>query len=421
MLQRLLFPVRSFMTELGPRLGSWRLSVVVMVVIGLYYLFLGIWARSSPPDVVQNIAGLLPFWLAYALLLINNGVCLWRRIPTLQKEISATPILTDRPSRWRVATPEILDDEAARARLLELGYRVVPDTNGTVVGIKRRWTALGTYLFHGAFFLVALGFLFTLVSRQEARVWVSAGEDFENREDQYLSQTAPKLLGTGVPPQRFQVASIRPEFWRDQLLFTTLEADLVFPDGRQKTTRINRPLWLAWGTFLRMSGFGFTPRYELADRNGFVLDSNFMKLNLFPPGQRDYFNLPNYPHRLYLEVMPDAVVEEGQVVNRSLNLVNPAVSVEAYRGRLLVGSGVLELEEALEIEGLSLSFPEIRYWGEFAIVRDVGAPIVFLGYLVGLIGLTFKLKGRRAEARWSPGGEEETPRLEGWGGGKTPS
>ena len=40
-----------------------------------------------------------------------------------------------------------------------------------------------------------------------------------------------------------------------------------------------------------------------------MLDSAFVKLNVFPPGQRDFFQLPDYPHRFYLGVLPDFALE----------------------------------------------------------------------------------------------------------------
>jgi hypothetical protein len=97
---RILFAVRAFTTELGPRLGSWRLSVVLMVLAALYYGFLAVWATSSPPHVVANIASLAPFWLLYALLLVNTGVCLWRRLGTLRKQIGRAPLLAGREAEW---------------------------------------------------------------------------------------------------------------------------------------------------------------------------------------------------------------------------------------------------------------------------------------------------------------------------------
>lgn len=410
---RLLFAVRSFTTDLGPRLGSWRLSIVLMVLAALYYAFLAVWATSSPPHVVGNIASLAPFWLLYALLLANTGVCFWRRLAVLRKQIGKAPLMAGRPPEWSLATIGDLGEEQARRQLRLLGYRNVWSRDGAVGGLRRRWSALGSFLFHGAFFLVALGFLLTLAARQEARVWVAEGERYEARPDQFLSVSPPKYLAAGVPTIGFQLDEIRPEFWRDQLLFTTLEADLELISGSKRLTRINRPLWLGWGTFLRLSGFGYAPRYELQDLAGEPLDSAFVKLNVFPPGRRDYFSPPDYPHRIYVTVYPDFELLDGQPSTRSLNLTSPAVGVRVFRGRVDRGEAVLLRGDSFRFEGLALRFPEIRHWGEFTIVWDPGAPILFLGYLLGLAGLALKLRGARAEAEWRPlaGGGE----LRGWG------
>ncbi|MGB5814474.1 MAG: cytochrome c biogenesis protein ResB [Thermoanaerobaculia bacterium] len=387
-----------------------------MVLAALYYGFLAIWATSSPPHVVQNIAGLIPFWLLYTLLLVNTAVCLWRRIPTLKKQLSPKPTLTDKQPDWEIPAPPGLDADQASALLRRLGCRPADIEGNAVAGVRCRWAGLGTYLFHGAFFLVAAGFLLTLAARQEAKVWVAVGEELTGDPGQLLSQSPPKLLAAGVPVTGFRVEDIRPEFWRDQLLFTTLEADLELASGSSATTRINRPLWLGWATFLRLSGFGYAPRYELRDANGHVLSSSFVKLNLFPPGQRDYFSPPDYPHRIYLEVFPDHGEEDGRPVSRSLNLVNPAVAVDVYRGRLALGGALLPLGDGYTFEGLTLSIPEIRYWGEFSVVWDPGAGILFLGFVVGLLGLLLKIRGGRAEAEWvaDPAGEGGV--LRGWGG-----
>ena len=387
-----------------------------MVLAALYYGFLTIWATSSPPHVVQNIAGLLPFWLVYALLLINTGVCLWRRIPTLKRQLSRRLTLTEREPDWEIPVAEDLDPAAAVALLRRLGYRPADGDKDSPGGIRRRWTALGTYFFHGAFFLIAVALLLTIAMRQEATVWVAVGEEYTGAPGQLLSQSPPKPLSAGVPMNGFRVDDIRPEFWRDELLFTTLEADLELATGRRATTRINRPLWLGWATFLRLSGFGYTPRYELSDANGHVLDSSFVKLNLFPPGQRDYFSPPDYPHRIYLEVFPDHGEEEGRPVNESLNLIDPAVAVEVFRGRLALGGDLLPLGEGFAFEGLAVSIPEIRYWGEFSIVWDPGAAILFLGFTLGLVGLLLKLPGARAEVIWVADPAGGGGLLRGWGG-----
>jgi hypothetical protein len=413
MWDRALYTLRGRIPDVGRGLGSWRLSIVLMVLAGLYYGLLAIWATSSPPHVVQNIGSLIPFWALYALLLINTVVCLWTRLGALKRDVSPGPSLNRAAPEWEWPTGE-LDLEAMRERLRRLGYRTRSTGEGGLWGVRRRFAALGTYLFHGAFLLVAAGFLLGLLMRHEATVWVAVGEEFTGQPEQFLSQSPPRLLAVGLPARSFRVTGITPGFWRDQLLFTDLQADLEMPGGGTVTTRINRPVWWDWCSFLRLSGFGYAPRYEITDRAGVVLDSAFVKLNVFPPGQRDFFKAAHYPHRLYVAVLPDFALVDGEPATRSLNLAHPAVVLQVLRGKVDAGGATLPPGGRFTFEGLTVRFPEIRYWGEFSIVRDPGIPVLFAGYLVGLAGLVLRLRGRRAEVEWQ-GDSDRGATLKGWG------
>lgn len=350
-------------------LGSWKLSVVLMVAAALYQGLLAIWAVSSPAPVVRGIASLLPFWIVWMGILANTGFCLWRRLPLLTRR-------------------DGIEDDA----------------------VARRRATLGTFLFHGAFFLVAAGFLLGLAGREERLLRVAVGEEFSGDESQVAAVTTSPLFRPAPWSGRFAVLAIRPEFWGNELLFTELAADLRLGDGRTARTRINRPLWLGWGTFLRLSGFGYAPRYEVVDPEGKVAESLFVRMNVFPPGQRDSFFLQRFPHRVYLEVIPDPVEQEGELLSASLNLRRPACRVRVFRGHLEVASGLLRTGESIDVEGLRLRFPEIAYWGEFSLVRDAGIPFLFLGMLLGMVGLGTKLAVavRRSPGADPVGGEERT-------------
>ncbi len=344
---RLLYAIRSRVPDPIGALGSWKLSIVLTVSGALYFAFLAIWSTSSPPHVVQGIAGLLPFWILYCLLLVNTTLCLWQRWP-----------------------------------LMVIGLR-----NG-------RWEALGTYLFHGAFFLLALAVGLTLLFRQEMTLRVAEGEDFVGAPEQIAGRSQPAMLNPPTAPLGFRLEKVVPEFWGDQLLFTRLEADLLFDSGTRKTTRINRPLWVGPATFLRMSGFGYTPRYQVTDNQGRIVESLFVKLTVFPPGIRDSFHLESFPHRVELGITPDAAEEEGRLISRTLNLNHPVVTAQVSRGKIILAEEDLSIGEKLEFEGLSLSFPEIRYWGEFSVVRDPGVPVLFTAFTLALVGLILKLRSR---------------------------
>lgn len=345
---RLLFAIRSRVPDPIGVLGSWKLSIVLTVSGALWFAFLAIWSTSSPPSIVQAIAGLIPFWFLYCLLLVNTTLCLWQRWPLM------------------------------------------------LVGIRNgRWEALGTYLFHGAFFLLATAVGLTMLFRQDMTLRVAEGEDFVGAPDQIAARSQPAVLNPPAAPLEFRLERVTPEFWGDQLLFTRLEADLLFSSGTHKTTRINRPLWVGPATFLRMSGFGYTPRYEVGDNQGRVIESLFVKLTVFPPGTRDSFNLESFPHAIELGITPDATEEDGRLISHSLNLVHPILTARVSRGRIILAEENLALGEKLDFEGLSLSFPEIRYWGEFSVVRDPGVPVLFSAFALAIVGLLLKLRSHR--------------------------
>ena len=100
MWDRSLFALRRMSVDLTRRLGSWRLSIALMVVAALYHALLAIWSSTSPPHIVLAIATLLPFWFVYTLLLLNTAVCLWQRLPTLPRDIARAPKWKDTPPWW---------------------------------------------------------------------------------------------------------------------------------------------------------------------------------------------------------------------------------------------------------------------------------------------------------------------------------
>jgi hypothetical protein len=370
----------------------------------LFQALLVIWSTRSPAPVVRRIALLLPFWLIYGLMLVNTALCFWRRLPRLRQELGRAPIL-------QATTPvvdeplEASSEAEASAHLLRRGFRGSRFEGGRVLGVRRRWTALGSFAFHGAFFLIAMGFLLSLGARQEARVRVAEGEANDGASSRFVAMSPPRPLAAGVPAIPFLVERIRPEFFEDSLLFTRLEAEIAMVDGRSATTRINDPVWTSPFTSIRLSGFGHAPRYELRDRQGRLLDAAVTKLDVFPPGNRDWFEVPGYPHRFHLELLPEADWVEGRLVTRSMNLADPAFLLTVFRGRVHLGGATLRLGEVHEVEGLFLSFPQVRHWADFLVVFDPGIPAIFAGYALALFGLLAKLAGSREEAEWRPGPE----------------
>lgn len=412
MLAELTYRVRGALPGLSRLLASWKLSVVLMVTAATYTAHLSVFARKSPAEVIHNIAALAPFWVVYALLLVNTGWCLWRRWPLLKHDVALAPVLANAAPSWEQPFP-LADPAQARALLEARGYVAREAEGGAAWGVRHRWSAVGTWLFHGSFFVLAAGFVTTLAFREEFRVVVAVGEDYVGAEGQVLGREGSPLVTLGMPSVRFTHERLEPEFWRDQLLFTKLESVLALEGGERVETAINRPVWLGGATVIRLSGFGYAPRVVISSEKSGVLEDSFRRMNLFPPGQRDFVRPERLPHRFYLRLFPDLEVTDGVPSSKTLALVNPGLAVRAVRGRLELGEKLLRLDEPFAVEGFEFKVPELRYWGEFRLLRDPGAPVLGLALVMGLLGLALKLRGRREEVRWEPEGGGV---LRGYGG-----
>lgn len=399
---RLLFWLRGLPPRASQLLASWKTSVVLLVLAALYDALLALWARSAPAQAVRELAGLLPLRAAYLLLLLSTAWCLWKRLPGLRRDVGRAPAFSGAPPRWELRLDEAATQGQAEALLREAGYRVAT-IDGSVWGVLRPRAALGAVLFHLGVLLLALGLLLTQLARDEFKLWVGVGEDYVGLQEQILSRELPRALSSGLPKVGFRVERIEPELWRGELAFTRLAARLRFPGGAVRETRIDRPLWLSAATFLRVSGFGYALRYEILDREGRVIESAFVKLNVLPPGQRDSIAPQGLPHRVYVRLVQDPSGRGAAAAARSLDLRNPAFAVHAYRGKVDLGERVIKLAEPIPLEELVLRIPEVRYWGEFTLLRDPGAPLVMLAFAIVLAGLALSLRGARAEVRWSSG------------------
>lgn len=370
--------------RLYDRLSSWQLSVALTVSGALYYVFLAIWAAKSPPHVVRNIASLLPFLLFYVLLLVNTFLCIARRWSTLVSHMWHRPLLLLQKPDWERS----VDSLPASGKWMDVD-------GGHLLAVRNRFAPLGTILLHGALFFLATGLLLTLFSRYEAKFYAARGEKLDVQQDTFYRTSAPVPLTTGFSPMSFDAQDVRAIFWRDELLFTHLEADISV-DGRVSRATINSPVFLSPATSIRVSSFGYALAYMLV-AGGEPLEEAAVKLQIFPPGQRDFFTSRHFPHKFYVQFFPDWMEEDGQNISRSMNLNNPRVVVSIYRQKVFLGESILQFGEPATFEGISLAFLQAIPMAEFTMTRDLGLPWTVVSFLLILAGLMIRLPGKRGE------------------------
>lgn len=377
-------------------LGSRDLSVFIFVMGCTYALILVIFAAFIPTPWVNRIATLLPFKILYLLFLINLIICEIKWIPVILRRCKApnVPETKEELERYRHKL-EIKDlrrkTEDFIKYLRRKGYRLQTQdlsNQSSVSGLqssvllyayKGRFSPFGNVMFHGGFLFLLLGIFVGIFGSSSASVMLMEGEGMEN------------------PPMR--VEKVTPTYWGERLLFTDLKADVTYPyngELRSRVVRLSQPLRLE-GARVTIGGVGFSPMYLLRDKDGMELDRGYVRMNIFPPGTLDHFKIPGYPHQIFVSFYPDYEMKDGRLTSRSMNPVNPAYFIRVFRNRVPSYSGILKPGEEAYFEGLRLSFPEFKYWGQFKIVRNPGFIYIWIAFMLFITGLVWRLLLYRRE------------------------
>lgn len=393
-------------------LGSRDLSVFIFVMGCTYALMLVIFGFFIPVPWVGRIATLLPFKVLYLMFFINLIICEIKWIPVVIRRCNKPklPETAEELQRFRHRI-EVSSQESGigllEKHLRRRGYKIqvsVVSGQGTeentsrltshfspiLYAYKGRFSPIGNLLFHAAFLFLLLG------------GWVSTFNSFEGTtslvEEQGFMGSKEEYSGISskdgdIPVVSFEVARVVPEFWEKQFLFTDLRAELRYLyNGKVRSgiIRLSQPLKIN-GANVTIAGIGYVPMYLLKDKEGNELDKGYVKMNIFPPGTMDHFQIPGYPHQIFVSFYPDYEIKEGRIANRSMKPVNPAYFIRVFRNKVLSYQGIVKQGEDAYFEGLNLSFPEFKYWGQFKIVKNPGFIYIWTAFVLFGLGLVWRL------------------------------
>ncbi|MFZ3173070.1 MAG: cytochrome c biogenesis protein ResB [Carboxydocellales bacterium] len=399
-------------------IGSRNVSVYIMV--GLILLFI-VWLLpfqfyGVPHERIQNIA--TKTWLfrvGYLVFLINVIFCLWqvmgslpqkitklRQQPYVREDITRLPVQFNY-SLTGINWPATFSLLVSRLKLR--GYRVTVD-NGrySLYGIRGRWAPVGNVLFHLSFVILAIGIGISLYSGFYGETLITEGQTFKGTESAFYTSPPKEQLTDlhgRLPDISFRLDRVQPTFWQNKLLFTDLLADIAFPVPEMDsfyTLRLNQPFY-SEGTFISLKGFGYSPYYVLKNKTGKIISQSFVTLTVFPSGAEDSFKIPDQPYEIHVIIWSDPLPKRGNITTKSYNLTHPLYQLYILKGEQnqLVYQGIIQPGDAVQFDGYSLSFPEIRYYGEFRVIRNPGIPVIFGAFLLGCIGLVGRLFYYRRE------------------------
>lgn len=402
--------VKTVLLPLWNFFSSKSLNIFLLVAASVYGIMLTAWGGTSPNQVVINISYTLPFKALFAFFLLNNLFCTIKSVPLTLRACSVErkPPLLDWFFKRRFYTSlEVSQDVTAvsqrvRSYLSPKGYRLFQSKDRkSLRAVKGRFAPLGSIFFHLSFFLIFAGIISSFYTASWGDVVLTEGQSFFGRKDEYIRFSPRAKFSERSPKISFSIEKIVPQFWGRKVLFTDLYAHLNYPAGasspKSATTRLNVPFKADFFTYISITGMGYSPFYRLKEKGGQELDSAFVTLVTFPPGSEDSFVLRETPYKVFVQVYPDYLLQKGKLSTQSNDLKNPAYYVEIKRNKEKVFSGVLLPQEEAKFDGLALSFPEIKYWGQLRIIRNKGLFLIFAGYIGGIIGLLWRLLVTRKE------------------------
>jgi len=376
-------------------LSSYELSIHLLLVACVYYVFLFVWGITSLPLAVRNISITMPFIVLYMVFFINLTLCLINRIPVVIKKCSSSQrFIKDSTSLLTVKLKNAESVSGILRGLIKKGYRRVEMPGETEVYLlKGRWSASGEILFHMFFFFIITGIFLSAIMRFEGRANVVEGFSFWGEKEEYFSGPEEKAFFKKAPDASFRLDEAGAEFWGNKLFFTDLYATVRYPGDtlkKVKTVRLKSGIRIGL-THFNIEGFGYAPVYLLKDNDGKIKSSMTVNLNVFPPPTEDSFLIPQTPYRVYVRFYPDAVLDNGKLRTETLNLYNPLYSVRVLRGKRILFSGNIKPDEEITIDNCLFSFTEIKKWAQFRIIRDPGIPFIWTGITLCILGLFWRV------------------------------
>jgi cytochrome c biogenesis protein len=189
--------------------------------------------------------------------------------------------------------------------------------------------------------------------------------------------------------------------------------------GRMRLGEWDVPFWVNKpvdyrGYQIGIYEFGNSPGVEI-EKGGRTIFDYF--LNLRSPAEGDYFDMPGEELQLFVLFFPDFKREGTVLKTMSKEPNNPVLLVKFLKDGAPLHRGLLIRPGEDEVFGeYTVRFTELRNWVNLIVVRELGVPIIALGFLIGIPGLfvRFLSNERRIEFTFAGEGEETRITLRGY-------
>ncbi len=362
--------------------NAWNRFVLVTLEMG--YL--------ATSRIFLTVLGL--FFLQLALVLISRAGPTWRKIRPHPRSEAGLVAWAHTGESLSAPLPAGWDPAVGALTLRGFGYRAQRVGERTWWGVKHRTAPLGFLLFHLSFFLLCAGGILLYLTRFTGTAVLTEGQEFSG----YKEVLRHPLVG-GPPRLAFVVDRVDPRFEQGEPVH--LGAVLRFRQAGSmvaRNARVNHPA--RWGaTSILVKQAGIAAVLWLQDRRGYTLDRVAAVTTRAEPtrvllaGER-YLAVIHplaadaaFPTREDLPATPLGIA----VFRRA---ASPDASGEEDE---LLFEGALRPGEAAALADGRLVLEELRYWVGVQVVTERGGGLLMTGFVVGIVGLVWRLLLYRRE------------------------
>lgn len=251
---------------------------------------------------------------------------------------------------------------------------------------KKGMSFWGSILFHAGLLIIIVASVVTMMTLFEGEFLLTEGYTYSLGRDGYLKVSREPMTGIELPKGTITMTRYRNIYHGEVPIDHEATVMLEREGNREiRFIKVNEPLQID-DIHYTLNRYGFAPAFVIRDDKNTLLLDAFVNLEVVA-GKEDSFEIPGKNIRIVVRFFPDFEMTKDGPVNKSRLPNNPVAAVKVVNGDIETKFRHVGIGNEVEMMGLKITFPELKYWAHVLVNRDRGEPLFFLGFILAVGGL----------------------------------
>ncbi|MFZ3170835.1 MAG: cytochrome c biogenesis protein ResB [Carboxydocellales bacterium] len=255
------------------------------------------------------------------------------------------------------------------------------------------WGVFGNSILHIGLTIVVLGGLVSFGYKMSGYVEVTEGETFTEGHQKYGTISEGPFFNEQHLGFNLTVDKVKSIYSSSGQLDYAISQFTITDSNRESfsaTAERGQPFSYR-GTTFYYNKSGFAPFITIHNPLGQpVLEGYALFSSKWRNNSGEYqmdLTLPGTDLVLKAQFYPDAIVRDGHISSKTMQLANPLIQAIVIEKEKQIDKLELRPNQAAMFNGWMLEMGDVRFWTGFEVVRDPGAPVIFTGFIISLLGL----------------------------------